>query len=154
MMIKLLTSTLILICLIGCGGSNGGYSGPLGQVSGKITSGGKPIPQGSQVVFQTKEGSNYMATGTVGANGEYSLNYDAKKNLPAMTYIATVLPPTKTGAPAKMSPDQMANPGQVLSATTTEAPPFPDRYSSALNSGLEYTVKAGKNTYDVDLELR
>ncbi|MDB5388555.1 MAG: hypothetical protein JWM11_4201 [Planctomycetaceae bacterium] len=144
-MFRILAPVVLVACLMGCGGGTGdGFSGTRGPVTGKITCGGQPVPEGCKVVFQSKEGANYMSVGSTNAKGEYTLLYNAQSQIPGVAYIVTVTPPVKQETKGAMSPDQMANAGQAA-ATTTAAPlPFPERYTSAVGSKLEFTVKAGK----------
>lgn len=150
---KISLASLLVISLLGCGGPSDGFNGARGQVTGKVTHLSNPVPAGTQIVFQSKDGPNYNATAEIGADGKYNLLYNGKSDIPAVTYLVTVLPPAKTGAATQMSPDMMANPGQIAAPAAKAALPFPARYGSAVDSRLEYTVKAGANTADFDLEL-
>ncbi len=154
-MLRQLLIVLAAVSLLGCGRSGDGFTGDRGEVSGKVTVKGQPVPEGSSVVFQSKEGPNYTATGTVSASGEYKLLYNGKTELPAITYTATVIPPSSSSASGQMTNDQMTtNVGDMTKSIKSKAKPklpFAASYSSALTSGLEFTVKKGPNTADFDL---
>lgn len=144
-------TVLLSVLLAGCGGAGSGFKGPTGQVSGKITYSGQPIPVGSQVVFQAKTGPGYMATGTVKANGEYNLLHNGQPDVPGVTYLVQISPPgLVTSAPAQMTTEQMSAIGTTPKAVASE-PPFPARYAATSTSNLESLVKAGKNTADFEL---
>ena len=139
-------SVVFMILAAGCGGDSDAFKGPFGQVTGKVTFEGKPIPEGSRVVFQsTKEG--YLATGTVNAAGEYTLQCNGKPDLPALPYQVQIMPPSKAAAATTGMIDPAV--GAKVDATVV-APPFPAKYS-AVTKELVYTVKEGKNTADFPL---
>ena len=130
---------MLMLLFAGCGGGNA-YSGPLGQVSGKVTFEGKPIPEGSTVVFQGAKES-YMATGKTNANGEYTLKYEDSPNLPAVAYQVQII------APAKASSNTFDPADEAKIVVSTEASAFPAKYSSP-SKDFGFTVKEGKNTAD------
>ncbi len=136
-----------ILMLVGCGGGadGDGYDGARGQVAGKITFEGKPIPEGSQVYFQATDG--YAATGTVKAGGEYTLQYPKGDLLPAVAYKVQVTPPL----PATQAPMNPADIGKSKIPKETDSSPFPAKYGSTASSKLEFTVKEGKNSIDIVL---
>ncbi|MBC7818043.1 MAG: hypothetical protein IAG10_14230 [Planctomycetaceae bacterium] len=142
-------SIVLMLLVSGCGGGEGEvFKGPFGEVTGKVTFEGKPIPEGSQVVFQSTE-KGYMAIGAVNASGEYALQYDGKPNVPGLTYQVTILPPAKTAASAAGTLDPAAGAKVTISK---EAPPFPAKYSQPAKDRV-FTVKEGKNTADFALTM-
>lgn len=147
------------ICLVGCGGSSGGYSGATGMVSGQMVIDGKPLREGCLVAFQASE-EGFTATGVVKQDGKYTLTYNGSFQIPAVKYRIQLSPPSETpefkpAGSEKQDPTSMALKvmGPPGSAKVKEAvkPPFPPKYSSAITSGIEYTVKEGQNTADFDL---
>ena len=143
MMFRLIPGVLVLFSLliVGCSGDSGdGYSGPRGEVTGKVTFEGKPIPEGSTIMFESKTGkAGYTATGTINGAGEYKMQYNGKPNLPGVTYQVQIFPPSKaSSAPA----DPAAGTNVSVEA---EAPPFPAKYSGPVRE-LTFAVKEGKNT--------
>lgn len=154
-MMRLQSALLVLLTVVfcGCGGGTAsvGYKGAYGQVSGKVTYDGKPVPQGSLVSFIAKDGPQYISTGKVNGNGEYTLTFNGKSNVPAIPCLVQITPPTETASgPAQMTPDQMANAGALGKAAPSTAP-FPAKYSLATTSKLTFDVKSSKNTADFDL---
>ncbi|MDB5385759.1 MAG: hypothetical protein JWM11_1405 [Planctomycetaceae bacterium] len=144
-------SIVLLGSMLGCGGSSGdGYKGAYGQVSGTVKYQGKPIPAGSTVLFQSKEGASFVASGTVGADGKYDLRYQGSASLPAVAYVVQLAQPAATAAPGgAVDPSKMAD-GQALLNAGNKAP-FPVKYLSTGTSNLSFPVKEGKNTADFDL---
>jgi hypothetical protein len=141
-------TALTLVCgwvlLVGCGsGESGGYTGPLGTVKGVITFEGKPIPEGSQVLFIAPS-DGYSATGVVNAAGEYALKYKDGDKIPAVRFAVQVAAPAASSAP--VDPSNMTPPSK------SQVAPFPARYGSTAKSKLEFTVKEGENKADFDLK--
>ena len=67
-----------LATFIGCG--PGGYSGPTGTVTGKVTLDGESVPQGCAVTFVSAAG--FTASAKVGAGGSYTLLNVDKPEIP------------------------------------------------------------------------
>ena len=160
MAISVLRSILVLltISLIGCGSSDSGYSGPTGTVSGQMIIGGQPLKEGCQVAFQAVEGG-YLATAVIKSEGKYTLTYEGSFQIPAVSYRVQLAPPMEEAFkpagselqdPTKMALKVMGPPGSAKVKESAK-PPFPPKYSSAITSKLEYTVKPGANTADFDL---
>lgn len=150
----LLFSLGLLISLLGCGGSSGdGYTGERGNVSGTVTLDGQPLASGCQVLFIANKGG-YTAGGVIGDGGKYTLVYGGGKGLPVGEYSVQLAPPLAAeGAAPAVDPTQMA--GKLTRKSGKEAAetgPFPTRYSSTTSSGLKFTIAAGNNTADFQLE--
>ena len=143
---------VLMIIMTGCGGApEDGYTGARGQVSGKITLGGEPIPSGSTVTFEGTKGKNsYNATGVVADGGRYTLKYRVAAGLPAVDYLVQLAPPIGPVSTAAVDPAKM---GAIPDpkALTKDGNPFPLMYLSTATSKLKHTVKAGANTADFDL---
>ena len=138
---KLIGMTAVLMLLVaGCGGDGDGFRGARGQVTGKVTFEGKPIPEGSSLLFQSTTGG-YTATGAVKTDGVYALQYNGTSNLPAVAYQVQIHPPSKAAAPS-------SDPAAVAKISLEAAVgPFPAKYSMS-GKELTFTVKEGKNTAD------
>ena len=142
-MIPFCLSVALMLLVGGCGGDGvEKFKGPFGQVTGKVTFEGKPIPEGSQVLFQSTEKGGYLATGIVNASGEYTLQCDGSPNLPGLTYQVTFMPPSKAAGPSTTDPAAGANVSLAAGVA-----PFPEKYSTP-SKMLVSTVKEGKNTAD------
>lgn len=153
---KLFLAAIVLTFSAGCGGDTGdGYSGERGQVSGTITYDGKPLQEGCQVIFMSQKGG-YVAGGTIGADGKYTLTYaDDPGGLPVGIYeiqlTAPIEPPSTEGQdPTKMAQNiQMGPKGKVKGAADE---PFPPKYASTATSMLKFDLQPGENTADFALK--
>lgn len=148
-------------CLIGCGGSGDGYTGPRGTVSGTVTFDGNPVPPESTVMFQSKVGTMLVATGTIKEGGKYELAYNGEKDVPAVSYLVQISPPPQQGAGP--STPVAADPKAAKAFTAADVKkfaadakntkfPFPAKYHSVNTSKLTFDVKDGSNTADFKLE--
>jgi hypothetical protein len=121
------------VTLAGC--SRSGFES---QVSGRITLEGKPMGSGT-VVF-VPEGENRNAPmGTIEPNGDYFLKTNRDTGLMPGKYTVSMsvydTPPHQPG-------ERMQTTGKQL---------VPTKYTDAHTSGLEYEVKPGSNTINIDL---
>ena len=112
------------VLILGCGPS-------MNEVTGTVTSGGKPVPD-VQVVFLSPTGDTALAK--TDASGVYKLEAP-----PANYQVAVTLPPDPANIPDSSNP--MAMPKL----------PFPQKYSAAGTSGLTHNV-TGPGTYDIKLD--
>ena len=146
-----LAAASVLVVAAGCGGGVGLPEGETGTVSGKITFDGKPIPAGSLVTF-ANEKHGFIATGTVAADGTYSLQMRGGPDILAGAYRVAVTPPTS--AQPEMSQaeyDKMMTEGGKP-PEPKKVSEIPKKYQAPEGSGLTYEVKAGENT-GADFEL-
>lgn len=147
---------VVSLLSVGCsGGQSDGYTGPRGQVTGKVTVDGQPLAKGCQVYFQADKGG-YTAAGVVGDDGQYTVAYAGGSGLPIGDYRVQLSPPLVVDpAPAAtpVDPTQMAG-RMKLSAKSKrpeEAGPFPSKYLSMETSGMKFRVEANQNTANFDL---
>lgn len=138
---KSLAACLVILPLAACG--KGGYSGPTGKVSGKVTLAGAPLSAGSTVTFISTQG--HMASGATAADGSFKLLCNGAENIPAVTYKVQLSPPAST------APAPLIDPSKPLPAAPPE--PFPSKYAATATSGLEFTVKEGENP-PINIELQ
>lgn len=127
---------------------------PTGTVSGKVTYQGKPVPAGCLVTFVSEKG--VAALGTVDASGRYQLKFAGKPDVPALHYNISVTFPGVTG-PEMTDEDErkyMAGDPATIAKFSKKAQsaPIPKKYSDEFNSGLLFEIKAGPNTFDIDLQ--
>jgi len=142
-----LTCCLAVVGLVGCGGSN------LGQVSGKVTMDGEPLPN-VMVTFVPQAGGR-SSTGTTNAAGEYELVYVGETGAEIGTHkvsVKSLAAPAE--AVAETSSDSAAYEAQALgsasdydNATTTEK--IPAKYNT--ETTLVEEVKPGSNTINLEL---
>jgi hypothetical protein len=152
--------SVVLCCVagvvFGCGGASG-PSDPQAQVSGKVTNDGKPVTLDSRVVFFNAE-KGLTLTGPIDSLGNYSLTpADPKIGVPAGRYTVTIMPPVAAVVEVSQgSPDykKMMMTGGGVGAppkASNAAPDIPDKFRDAKTSKLVFEVKAGANTFDMDL---
>ena len=116
----------------GCSGSTPyTYDGPEGQLKGKVTTKGQPVTEG-QVVFTSVRGS---ATGQIGTDGAFEMNYSGSPDIPVGAYKVYVLPPKSAAATS----------GAEEAPATVDNPQIPKKYQLTGTSGLTATVKEGEN---------
>lgn len=123
---SIIATGLVVACAsaVGCGGGGVRYSGPTGQVSGKVAVDGQPLT-GGQVVFMTSHGP---ATGDIGEDGAYSLQWQGKSEVPIGDYRVFF-------SPAEDMPSSV-----------------PKMFLNYSSSGLSREVKQGENlAFDFDL---
>jgi hypothetical protein len=154
MLTRLLTGTLLLgfgLLLSGCSRSGLGREG---EVSGKVTYKGKPLP-GGQVTFMTPQG--YGFNGVIDPEGNYKVR-------PLVGEVRIAVDNSMLARPHESAQDMRRRmgmepaPGVKVEGQKSAAPaitgtyvPLPDKYRSPDTSGLTYTVKSGSQTHDIEL---
>lgn len=135
-----------------------------GQVSGQVLYKGKPVPGGS-VIFRPADARANTVTASLDENGHY------EATLPAGEVQIAVdnqeLEPQTGERPPRMPlpPGIKLPPGVKPAAPAAPAPSpeapdkpagkyvrIPSKYYNVDTSGLTYTVKAGSQTYDIQLK--
>jgi hypothetical protein len=132
---------LLILCL-GCAKSHE----PTYPVHGLVTLNGKPATGGG-VVFESVEsgstGRYYSARAVIGADGQYRLGtFGANDGAVAGKHRATVFS-EEDKTPSDKSPAASARRSHRFIA--------PPKFGSSDTSGLEFEVKAGENTINIEL---
>ena len=144
---------------IGCtGGQRDGYSGPRGQVAGRVTVDGQPLTKGWQVFFQADK-VGYYGVGVVGDDGQYKVEYSRGSGLPTGDYSVQISPPPvmnptpPTGPPddPKVMELERKYVLDAMSKPSKGGGLFPAKYGSINTSGLKFRVEANQNTANFDL---
>ena len=143
-------TSIVLLTISGCTGTGV----PTGTVSGKATYSGKPVPQGCSISFVSNSG--FVAVGVVDVKGEYKLKMDGKDAIPVATYNISVTVPGNQG-PEMTDEDERkfmaGDPSTVAKfSQKKQQPQLPEKYADSIKSGLIFEVKAGSNTFDIDLK--
>jgi hypothetical protein len=125
---------LAIVMLIGCSRSLES------QVSGKVTLDGKQTGPGV-VVFVSEGGQSNPATGAVDLSGDYFLKTSRAKGLAPGKYRVSV---SIFDQPTDVKPGERSMKQAKLI--------IPEKYVSATSSGLEFQVKPGNNTIDIELK--
>jgi hypothetical protein len=150
MFARLLTGTVLGLLLCGCNPSG---MGPQGQVSGKVTYQGKPLP-GGRVTFLTSKG--LIFSGPIDAEGNYKVKAavgEAKVSVDNSMLKKDEAPKVDIRHPPGVTPP----PGVQVEADNSSAitgtyVPLPARFQSPDSSGLTCNVQSGSQTHDIDLK--
>jgi hypothetical protein len=125
---KLFIPLLIVVTLIGCGGSGAKETA---EVKGTVTLNGKPLPGSAGVMFEPIGGGK-MATGSVQSDGSFVLKtYEDGDGAIVGKHRASVSPTIPFVS--EDAPDPPPSNGGI-----------PPKYHSATTSGWEFEVKPGE----------
>jgi hypothetical protein len=106
----------------------------------------KPLSPGTQVVFMHPE-KGYASFGTTDADGQFKITSFNDGKLPIGTYRVMIQAPAGVNDPDSKSAEELLEP-QTQGISPAE---FPFKYRQTSTSGLEYEVKEGPNTFEIDL---
>ena len=128
----------VLAAAVGCGKSAPPPVVYKGQVHGKVTLNGQPVPEGSIIsFFPDIDSGQRAASATVEKEGKYKAT-----GVPVGKLKVTVAPAAKpTGT-------------RTVDATPTTAPTqgFPEKYLSVSSTDAEVTVPEGDVEYNLDMQ--
>jgi hypothetical protein len=129
---------LIAMAATACGCASSEFES---DVAGTVTLDGQPVGPGT-VVFVPPDKASNPPTGTVQVNGTYFLKSNRARGLHPGHYTVSVSILHQDPIP----PGQRSTvPAKLVS---------PKKYSDPATSGLEYDVKRGKNTIDIELSSK
>lgn len=142
-----------LLILAGCGGGGGGqYSGPWGQVSGKVNLGTSPCTESATVTFLSTEGG-YTASGEL-KDGEFRLKYNGGNNIPVGSYNVGISPRLPV-EPTNQDPASFFNADGSTKVVERVASKIPTKYQAPGSSGITIQVAEGNNDQiSIDLDLK
>ncbi len=156
MLMRLLYTLLLSILFIaGCHATRPGEQ--QGEVSGKVTYKGKPLP-GGRISFFGARGYNGMAI--ISPQGEYSIkaplgecqigvdNSILKSDPKQEKYKGKII---KKKPWDKADGDKTGEEMKTSHGVTGIYVPLPAHYADPTTSGLKYTVRSGSQTYDIEL---
>ena len=123
---------LMLVATVGCSSSS-----QEAQVTGRVTLDGSRIGVGT-IVFAPVEGGK-PATGSIEADGSYVVNTSREPGLATGTYKVAV---SIREMPKDVKRSDQPPPGRLL---------IPGRYEQADASGLQFEIRPGKNSIDIEL---
>ncbi len=136
---------------VGCSGSDGPQlpEGPKGQVTGKVTYNGSPVPAGSVVNFAPLDEDGIAAVGTVASDGSYELSSrGASAVVPGKYAVIVSAPSAVTDTSDEEAMRRLYENGEA----EAKKDPFPSRYTQVATSGLEFDVAEGEQTIDIELK--
>jgi hypothetical protein len=123
---------LTLVATVGCSSSS-----QEAQVSGRVTLDGSRIGVGT-IVFAPVEGGK-PATGSIESDGSFVVNTSREPGLAAGKYKVAV---SIREMPKNVKRSDQPPPGRLL---------IPERYEQADASGLQFEIRPGKNSIDIEL---
>jgi hypothetical protein len=132
----ILTLGMVVPSFIGCSGSS-----MESEVSGTVTLDGKKIGPG-MIVFVPSEPGGKPATGSIEADGSYTMNTSRALGLKAGSYRVAI---SIHEMPQNVKRGDRPPPGKLLT---------PAKYEDDTTSGLQYQVKPGSNTINIELSSR
>ncbi|MCA1685427.1 MAG: hypothetical protein LC745_05475 [Planctomycetia bacterium] len=136
----------VSVLLAGCGGDPNKPA--LGRVSGTVTYQGKPLTTGV-VTFVPSSGpgaaTGQAASGEINGSGGYSLS-TFEPGDGAVLGVHTVTVQAREGE--IITGQGMPAPGQVVKVPKSL---IPERYAKGDTSKLQFEVKPGSNTYNIEL---
>ncbi len=139
----------------GCEKGTPAPTGEQASVTGSVMLDGKPVALDSSVVFFCQD-KDATASGKVDSLGKFSLKAARPAvGIPVGRYVVMVRPPEKpmstSAAAGPSSPDYqkaMMQGGDAKPPTSTD---IPEAFLSLDTSKLALELKAGPNTFDIDL---
>lgn len=120
-------------CVAGCSREE-----PMGQVSGRVTFQGTPVPEG-RITFHDADRGIFIAA-PLEADGRYTVRMAQGLGLPTGAYRVTVEPPLPTVIT-----------GEAKNAPKREFPSIPPRYHSPATSPFRAEIQLGAN--DLPFEM-
>jgi hypothetical protein len=148
---RTLILTTVAACVAGCGGDT---SKPkLGRVSGKVTYNGQPVTKGI-VSFVPRGGAGAQtgqsATGELGSDGSYTLTtFDNGDGAVLGEHTVLVIAREEDAAIKGHGMPIPDSKGQINIKAAKSL--VPEKYATAGNSPLRYTVNEGSQLHDIEL---
>jgi hypothetical protein len=127
---------VIFLVIGGCSGS-----GMESEVSGTVTLDGQPVGPGA-VVFAPADGTSNPADGAIQLDGSYFLKTSREVGLKPGDYKVSV---SVFDQPEVQPGERSMTPAKLVT---------PQKYADTETSGLQYTVKPGDNTIDIELSSK
>lgn len=136
-----LVVAMLVISLVGCGGSSSGPpapAGPKGTAKAKVTHDGKPVTKG---ILLLDNGNGFVASSKASPDGTFDLKGPQGNEIPAGVYKVAISPESTPPAPG---------------ATEMPGPPklegVPEKFYSVGTSNVSVEIKTGAQ--DLTIELK
>jgi len=136
---------LALLFVSGCSGSSEG------SVSGNVSFEGKPLGNGSVAfVIKDKAGKELREVASIQPDGSYAI---AKVPVGEVTICVETTQPVDLPKENKVKdgPPQIPMPGGGAGAEKGTYVKIPEKYKDPATSTVKYTVKSGKQKYNIEL---
>lgn len=141
----------LALFLSSCSGGGGDYEGPVGQVTGVVNLGDKPLTENATLTIMSKDG--HTSTAILDGTGEFRLKYNGSNDIPVGTYRIGVMPNIPE-EPQNQNPSSFFNADGSTKVVKTVTSKIPTRYRATGTSGVDIEVKEGKNSLKIDLDLK
>jgi len=141
----------LLLCLSSCSSEGGDYDGPVGQVTGVVNLGDKPLTEHATLTFMSKDG--YSSTAILDGTGEFRMKFNGSNDIPVGSYRIAVMPNIPE-EPQNQDPASFFNKDGTTKVVKIVTSKIPTRYRATGTSGVDIEVKEGKNTLKIDLDLK
>jgi hypothetical protein len=144
---RLIAAALPLL-VAGC--SQDADYGETGRINGRLTFEGEVLAPGHGVIFMDPI-KGFLAYGETDIDGYYDVSSWNNGNMPAGTYKVYIGSPEPPAPRTDLTPEEAFDHPELVDPP---APPmlFPRKYLDKDASGLEFTVKAGENEFNIDLK--
>ncbi|WP_339730918.1 carboxypeptidase-like regulatory domain-containing protein [uncultured Gimesia sp.] len=141
LVLRMISPIFVLSALLlpGCQGGTSEH-GPTGSLSGKVTYKGEPVKEG-MVQFNNPE-KGFGGQAVISEEGTYTVTNNVG-GLVTGTYQVSVVPPMI---------EKSFGPDTPPSEVPKEMPNIPQKYHYPKTSGLSIEIKAGENTFDIDMQ--
>ena len=138
------------ILFLGVGCSKDFDYGETGRINGRLTFEGEVLAPGHGVIFMEPI-KGFLAYGETDVDGYYDVSSWNNGNMPLGTYKVYIGTPPAPEPRTDLTPEEAFDHPELVDPP---APPleFPKKYLDRDASGLEFTVKAGENEFDIDLK--
>jgi hypothetical protein len=142
---------LLLLTALGCGSGSA-------TVSGRVTYKGEPLTAGDIIIY----GANgKIDSGPISADGTYAIYKAPVGDVKIAVLTPKPLPPQRPPGPGVRKDQGERTRKRIFKEAVPPAPtvpppvkvvPIPDRYKEPDKSGLNFTLKPGEQTIDLDLK--
>ena len=144
-------SCVAFLFLSSCSGGGGNYNGSVGQVSGIVSLGDAPLTESASITFMSKEG--HVASATLSGSGEYKMKFNGSNDIPVGTFRVAVIPNLPV-EPTNQDPANFFNQDGSTKIVKTANSKIPEKYRQPGSSGVDIIVEEGKQTRNIDLDLK
>jgi hypothetical protein len=143
---RIVTVSVVLLLLVGCGKSRN----PSGTLSGKVTYKGQPVNGATLLLYPTAAGQGAEFPIPVAQDGTFRTS-----DVPLGNYKVVVQPSAGDPGPSTkgMTPDQIAKMKEKIDSLKTPATiPIPDKYKQKEKTDLTVNVTGGSQQWDPELK--
>lgn len=150
---RLVVAVLMLVSIFSIAGCGGSGFGPIGEISGTLKMDGKPVPEGTKIIFM-HPADGHAGFGLTDVEGNFTIEWrragTTYNGLPIGTYEVMIVESSSVSVDELTADEMLA--GKAPDARTRTL--IPRKYLRATTSGLRYEVQKGKNAFDVSISSK